>query len=89
MVNLIIEQNKGFKSAIDLMTIAFDGDYDEHDTFEIITQEWTSGQTHSYFLYGDWTVKVKDSKIFLISDRISSVIDMKNEVPTDIRTERI
>ena len=51
------------------------------DTPFIILTEDVYGVVRHYDVLPDWTVKLEDDKIFIISDHIASVIDLKKETP--------
>lgn len=89
MVTLIIEQEeKRYKQQIRLLKKTFEQPCEKHTLFAIITQDYGWGLAdHIYEARCDWTVKIADDKLFIISERISSVIDLTKEYVYEIRVK--
>ena len=89
MVELIIEDNK-YDFLVDFLKSAFK-DVFHHDSHVYImrTQRLMSKRKHEYLIAGDWTVKLSDDKIFIISDHICSTINLKEEYPFEVTVRRV
>lgn len=55
--------------------------------FIIHTQKRLSLEKNTYYIHNTWTLKIEKDKIFIISDHISSVIDLTVEAPVMIETK--
>ena len=53
------------------------------------TQRKLSNRKEEYLVAGDWTVKLEEDKLFIISDHICSTIDLKEEFPFEVTVRRI
>lgn len=86
MVKLIIEQ-EGLETTINFIKKAFDYDNTKWNGFhKLYTQRFFSDRVNEYLIHSSWTVKIKDNKLFIISDNMASVIDLKEEFPYEIKT---
>ena len=86
MVKLIIEQ-EGLETITNLIKKAFDYDDTKWNGFhKLYTQRLFSDRVNEYLIHSLWTVKIKDNKMFIISDNMASVIDLKEEFPYEIKT---
>ena len=86
MVKLIIEQ-EGLETITGFLKKAFDYDETKWNGFhKLYTQRFFSDRVNEYLIHSSWTVKIKDNKMFIISDNMASVIDLKEEFPYEIKT---
>jgi len=80
MVELIINQETR-PNTIKLLKETFENTpNDGKSTYEILAED-LHGNVRRYYVEASWTVKLEDDKIFIISDHIASVIDLKKETP--------
>ena len=87
MVKLIIEQD-GLETITTFLKKAFDYNDTKWNGFHrMYTQFLISGRKNEHLIHSSWTVKIADQKLFIISDHISSVIDLTEEIPYEIKTE--
>lgn len=91
MVELILpEKDEKYDSLIDFLKSAFQDKF-HHDSHIYImkTQRIMSKRKEEYLIGGDWTVKLEDDKLFIISDHICSTVDLKEEFPFEVTVRRI
>lgn len=91
MVELIVpENNEKYDHIISFLKAAFQDKF-HHDSHIYImkTQRILSNIDGEYLVAGDWTVKLEDDKLFIISDHICSTIDLKEELPFEVTVRRI
>ena len=85
MVEVIIEQEKGHETTINLIRSFDKYLHDEHAGYMIRTQEYYKPhEQHEYLIGGDWTIKIADDKLFIIAEHIVSTIDLTVEAPFEI-----
>jgi len=91
MVELILpEHDEKYNSLIDFLKAAFQDKF-HHDshTYIMKTQRIMSNRKEEYLVGGDWSVKLEDDKLFIISDHICSTINLKEEFPFEVTVRRI
>ena len=87
MVKLIINQKDN--TITDFLKKAFDYDDTNVNVYhKMYTQFFVSKRVNEHLIHSSWTVKVEDNKLFIISENIVSVIDLKEEFPYEIKTKR-
>lgn len=89
MVELVVKQQKKHRATIDLLKSQFRNiKYGHDDLLVMVTREYIGHEEHRYFIKGDATVKVEDSKLFIITDHVASVVDLSKEAPHCIYHKR-
>ena len=91
MVELIIQDNdEKYNSLIDFLKAAFQDKFHQDSHIYIMkTQRKLSDREEEYLVAGDWTVKLEEDKLFIISDHNCSTIDLKEEFPFEVTVRRI
>ena len=85
MVELIIKQKKRHRTSIALLKDHFKN-RDLGNAYIHTIERTEPYKKRMYYVKEDWTVKVEDNKVFIISDHISSVIDLNNEKIIEIES---
>ena len=86
MVKLEIRQKKRHRGSIALLKDHFQNRNATGDAYIHTVERTEPFKRRMYYVNANWTVKVEDDNVFIMSDHISSVIDLNSETVTEIES---